>query len=1073
MPFFSSFRDCCAMSFLIVVLCVEATTSGAPPAAAKPQATKPARAKPVPKPAAKPSATVPPRPTPPTYECRWATGPITLDGVADEAAWAAAQPIEAAAFNLPWVKTGPRPAKTQTRARMLWDNQHLYFYAEMEDGDLFADVKEHDGDTWNNDVFELFFKPDPKKTGYYEFEVSPAGTHFDMFAPERNLELFRTYVKKDPFTWKTAIVRRGTLNKRDDRDAGWSVEGRIPWIDMIHTGGRPLADEIWSYALCRYDYDATWERPDLSTCVPLSHADFHKTEEYAPIKFLAAPPESVRPFGLDKRTPITTSTVVGSPDPPPPYRPVRAFPNLRLNHLIMLDREPATQQLFALIQPSRSGKTALIRFADKPAVTEYETLYEFEGTAYDFTLHPRYAENGYVYVGWNGAIDAAGTKMAKVTRLTVDVKAPLRPIVADSEHLIIDWASNGHDGLAMDFGHDGMFYVTTGDGTSDSDDDIAGQDMTRLLSKLLRIDVDQVLPADAAAGRAYSVPQDNPFVALAGARPETWAYGFRNPWRMAVDPKTGHIWVTQNGQDLYEQVYFVRKGENYGWSVMEGSQPFYLERKRGPTPIIPPTVEHAHSEARSLTGGVVYHGKKYPELRGAYIYADYSTGKIWMVRHDGTKVVEHREIADTTLSITGFAIDAQGELLICDYRPNEESAAYYLEPTPPVTTPSTFPRRLSESGLFVADGGHRVLPGVIPYTVNSPLWSDGTYKERFIAVPGEGKVEFGPRRSWNFPEGTVLIKSFALETTAGDPASRRWIETRFMTKQQNEWIGYSYAWNDEQTDAVLVESKGLDREYTVRDEATTGGLRKQTWHYPSRAECMLCHSRAANFVLGLSTPQLNCEQDYGGVRDNQLRTLSHIGLFGKPAATDWREVTTRVVRDLGMNAEESASYWTSVLQTKNQRRPGPGPQAETDPESFDRLVDPADTTAPLEARARAYLHANCAHCHTQAGGGNAQIQLSHIYSLLEMKLYNERPLHNAFGLPDARIVAPGDPKRSTLWHRVATTERGRMPPIAVSINDPLGVDLIGRWIASLPKERPPTKVSADGYLSPTRVSPDE
>lgn len=1063
MPSLFSFRAGCVVA-LIAALGVAVTSFAADPA--KPAVKKPAA--PV---AAKPAATKPePKPKPPAYECRWATGPITVDGRADEPAWAAAQPIEPAAFAVHWAKQPEaRPAQSETRAKLLWDGQNLYFYAEMEDRDLFADVAEHDGATYYNDVFELFFKPDDKKTGYYEFEVNPLNTRFDLYAPIRDFLKFDEFLKQDPFSWRTAVVRRGTLDDRTDRDEGWSVEGVIPWVDMIHTGARPVVDETWSFALCRYDYNNAWARPNLTSNAPLSRADFHLTEDYVPIQFRGPP--TTKPFGLEQRTLLTTSKVVGSPDPPPPYRPVRAFPNLRLNHLIMLKREPGTNQLWALVQ-SRSGGMTMIRFADHPAVTEYETLHKFEGTATDLVFHPDFAKNGYVYVGYNAPDDSTPYKHScRASRFTVDLKSPARGLVPDSEKIIIDWSSNGHNGLAMEFGNDGMFYVTTGDGTSDSDTDQTGQDMTKLLSKLLRLDIDHVRPEDAAKGMNYSVPSDNPFVGKPNIRPETWSYGFRNPWRMAVDRKTGHIWVTQNGQDLYEQVYLCRAGENYGWSVTEGSHPFYLERPRGPTPIVPPTVEHSHMEARSLTGGVVYYGDKYPELRGAYIYADFATGKIWMVRHDGTKVVEHREIADTTLAITGFALDSQGELLICDYQPNDQSAAYYLEPTPPVVNPPKFPRKLSESGLFVAAGGHKVMPGVIPYTVNSPLWSDGSYKERFIAVPDEGKVEFNNGRSWNFPEGTVLVKSFALEKTAGDPKSRHWIETRFLTKQQNEWIGYSYAWNEEQTDAELVEAKGLDRDYEIRDAAATGGLRKQTWHYPSRAECMICHSRAANFVLGLSTVQMNCEQDYGGVRDNQLRTLSHIGLFNKPATTDWGAVVVRTVRDLGMNLEEANAYWRSVLPAKGQRLRSPAPDAVTDAASFDKLVDPADESAPLEARARSYLHANCAHCHTEAGGGNAQIRLNNTHSLFETKMWNERPLHATFDLPDVRILAPGAPERSVLKHRMALNGRGRMPPIAVSMTDKMGVDLITRWIATMP-ERQPTKVEF-AWPSPTQVLADE
>src|SRR3954466_4278020 len=136
-----------------------------------------------------------------------------------------------------------------------------------------------------------------------------------------------------------------------------------------------------------------------------------------------------------------------------------------------------------------------------------------------------------------------------------------------------------------------MLYVSSGDGASDSDANLTGQDLSKLTAKVLRIDVDHPDP-----GKTYAVPKDNPFVDLKGARPETWAYGLRNPWRLTVDAKTGHIWVGNNGQDLWEQAYLIRKGDNYGWSVVEGSHPFYVNRKAGPTPFTKPTINHPHSE---------------------------------------------------------------------------------------------------------------------------------------------------------------------------------------------------------------------------------------------------------------------------------------------------------------------------------------------------------------------------------------------------------------------------------------------------------------------------------------------
>src|SRR5205085_740304 len=152
--------------------------------------------------------------------------------------------------------------------------------------------------------------------------------------------------------------------------------------------------------------------------------------------------------------------------------------------------------------------------------------------------------------------------------------------------------------------------------------------------------------------------------------------------------------------DLWEQAYLVKKGANYGWSVTEGSHPFYPNRQKGPHFVTPPTVEHSHSEARSLTGGIVYYGKKFPELEGAYIYGDYSTGRVWGVRHDGTKILWHKELCDSRLQITGFAIDSRGEILITDHRGNDQGGLYTLEALTKESGPSTFPRTLSASGLF-------------------------------------------------------------------------------------------------------------------------------------------------------------------------------------------------------------------------------------------------------------------------------------------------------------------------------------------------------------------------------------
>jgi hypothetical protein len=222
------------------------------------------------------------------------------------------------------------------------------------------------------------------------------------------------------------------------------------------------------------------------------------------------------------------------------------------------------------------------------------------------------------------------------------------------------------------------------------------------------------------------------------------------------------------------------------------------------------------------------------------------------------------------------------------------------------------------------------------------------------------------------------------------------------------WRGYTYVWNDEQTDAVLADSSGLDRTFTIKDPAAPGGVRKQTWHFPSRAECTLCHTMSAKYTLGVNTLQMNRDYDYGGGRvANQLRTLEHLGVFTRPL---------------------------------------PKP-----PEAMAKIADYEDNSQPLDRRARAYLHANCSHCHRKWGGGNAEFQLLATLDLKDTRTVDVRPAHGAFGLSDPRILAPGDPARSLILHRMKLLGLGRMPHVASMVVDAKGVQLIEDWIQGLPR----------------------
>lgn len=695
------------------------------------------------------------------------------------------------------------------------------------------------------------------------------------------------------------------------------------------------------------------------------------------------------PFGLTKRVPWSAKRMQGSPEPPLPYTVEKIFTKLTWKTPIYLADEPGTDDLWVIQEGVAADQgSRIVRIKDNPATTSSETVFDLpKQLVYSVCFHPEYLKNGYVYVFSNGP-RAAPTRNNRITRYTMERKVPSK-VVPNSEELILEWASSGHDGGDMVFGRDGMFYITTGDGSSDSDTYNSGQTLDDLLGSVLRIDVNK-----RDGERPYAIPPDNPFLTTPKARPEIWAYGLRNPWRMGCDAKTGQIWVGTNGQDQWETAHLIRRGENYGWSVYEGSHPFYLERKRGPTPHVLPTIEHSHAEFRSLTGGVVYYGDKHPDLNGAYIYGDYASGRIWGMKHDGQRIHWHRELADTPLQIASFRVDHHGDLLIVDHG----GGIYRLVPAPEEIEQAPFPTLLSQTGLFQSTAKHQVDSALIPYSVNAPGWTDGAVAAHFMAVPDELKVGFEPARGWNFPDQTTLVQTLTLEREPGNPASRFRLETRVMLRQQGEWAGYSYRWNESQTDATLVPKNGEDVELDLPG-------RHQKWRFPSRVECMTCHGRAAGFVLGVTGAQLNREQDYNGIRDNQLRALDHIGFFDKAL-----------------------------------------PKA---PKDLDAIIDPRDSSQDLERRARTYLQVNCSVCHVDAGGGNAKMVLTLATPREKMGLLDARPQHDTFGISNAMLVAPGDPDRSALLRRLSVRGRGQMPPLVTNQVDDQAVTLLRDWIAQL------------------------
>jgi len=412
--------------------------------------------------------------------------------------------------------------------------------------------------------------------------------------------------------------------------------------------------------------------------------------------------DEARPYGIEKRVLWTTSRVVGSPEPRSPYATETAFPRLKFDHPTDIVPSPGNDRLF--VAEHMSGH--IYSFPNRTDADQAELFLDLrqEGREiWSLAFHPGFAANGFVYVCYNDKKPKPDRN--RVSRFHVDPRNPLQAD-PDSEYIVLEWPTGGHNGGCLKFGRDGYLYISTGDGAGIGDELNTGQFLGDLLGSVLRINVNQ-----SDLGHPYAVPADNPFVNVPGARPEIWAYGLRNPWKMSFDRATGDLWLGEVGQDLWEMVYLIKRGGNYGWGVREGNHVYDPKRKPGgPSLISPPIVEHGHHEARSLTGGFVYRGSRLKDLRGAYVYADYETGKIWALRHDGGQVTEHRELFQSPLHISAFGEDNEGELYLLAY----EGVVHRLVPARKIAQPHEFPRKLSETGLFASTKNHRPAPGLIP-----------------------------------------------------------------------------------------------------------------------------------------------------------------------------------------------------------------------------------------------------------------------------------------------------------------------------------------------------------------------
>ncbi len=266
-------------------------------------------------------------------------------------------------------------------------------------------------------------------------------------------------------------------------------------------------------------------------------------------------------------------------------------------------------------------------------------------------LDPDFASNHFLYAYYS----ASNPRRTVLSRFTAagDAADPAAELVV----LEVEQPFANHNGGAIRFGPDGMLYLGFGDGGARGDPLGSGQDPSTLLGTIIRIDV-----RGAGETGPYAVPADNPLLEPPGARPEVWAYGFRNPWQMAFDPATGELWVGDVGQDAVEEVDVVERGGNYGWNRLEGSDCFLPPSGCDAGDAIAPVATYGHDQGCSITGGAVYRGAAVPAIAGAYLYADFCSGRVWALPADlgsGPAVV-----AESGRNVASFGVDQDGELYL-------------------------------------------------------------------------------------------------------------------------------------------------------------------------------------------------------------------------------------------------------------------------------------------------------------------------------------------------------------------------------------------------------------------------
>lgn len=763
------------------------------------------------------------------------------------------------------------------------------------------------------------------------------------------------------------------------------------------------------------------------------------------------------------------------------WKTVRSFPNLTFTDPMWVTPWPGTDDLLMV---ERMGRLRRFPNRQDAVPGDLSTILNWRGRTqtrgddggfYSAVFHPEFTDPTdpkrflflcYTHQLQEGTNTVRGDSYWRLTRLEFDATGALIP---DSETILISLydPQRWHNGGAMFFGPKGFLYLSNGDGGHSGNPFENGQVLDKsLFSVVIRIDVDErggavshpirrqpqeikALPEGVTPSytQNYYIPSDNPWVedpALPGEEApfmeEIYACGLRSPHTMHYDPPTGQVWLGDVGfQDREELNLFLldpdnsvppKSGPNFGWDKQEGFLGGGLPLGAPGLETLP-TLDYDRSVGACVIAGGIYRGSKHSlDLFGKVILGDNRTGMLWSVDYQDGRPALLEELTVLTdgdpllggnvRGLTNICRDQEGELLLLYSASSNNPAGkiYTLESADPNPEP---PALLSQTGAFSDLPSLTPAPFLLPYSVNSPLWSDRALKRRWIALPNDGlhdtpaeQITYDRDDNWIFPAGTILVKHFELPVDERDSSLTTRLETRFIVcLPEGAKYGVTYRWRPDGSDADLISNRET-ADYQITQ--TDGSTLTQRWQFPSRSDCLACHNSTAGQALGLRTHQLNGSFLYPDSRiiAHQLQTWSTLQMLDRQLSS----------------SEIAATLRSTPLH---------------------------DGTVPLEHRVRSYLDSNCAHCHRPGAlgpGFDARLAVP----LHRQKLLNEAlrsDLEGRFDLDpshqnDGQII-PGDPSLSAVHFRLAHSQPNpaAMPPLAKNLVDDEALHSLATWIRGL------------------------